>query len=172
MCLSYKDLNCHTSAAGRCPIARRRPIQSGRPRLDRAGHESEPLDRDPADGIHAYPFALRLNLSRPSSIQFTILDPREVRVGSVGSRFNGWELRVPFRVIDLIWAIRWRSKGSDLEIPLQPFLFAKEPLPFWGINPRSTLSSKVFAVKSCFTRLDPWAFQLLNPPSMPWVLAC
>ena len=36
-------------------------------------------------------------------------------------------------------ALRSRSNGSDLKIPLRPGHFAKEPLRFMSINPQSTV---------------------------------
>jgi hypothetical protein len=55
---------------------------------ERKRREIEDKKRKIEDKRKRNPFALRLNLSRPSSIQCTVLDPREVRVGSVGSRSN------------------------------------------------------------------------------------
>jgi hypothetical protein len=113
-----------------------------------------------------------LNLGRPSQIQRGVLDPREDRVRSIGSRSNGWKLRVPLRKMNLIRAVGVRSNDPESRILLQPAPFAKESPAFLIFNPRSTLSSKVFAVKSYFTRLDPCAFGFSCPQSMPRVFTC
>jgi hypothetical protein len=61
-------------------------------------------------------------------------------------------------LVSLTSAARSRSEGPEKKVTLQPGDLSKEPLSFSQINPRSTLSSKIFAVRSYFTRLDPCAF--------------
>jgi hypothetical protein len=76
-------------AAGRAPANPSHPIRNQRVGLDRSWNGSAPRDLNPTDGVSAYRFAEVLNLGRPSQIQRGVLDPREDRVRSVGSKSNG-----------------------------------------------------------------------------------